>query len=204
MIDPMSHFDQKARTWDSDPLKVERARRVADAIAAAVPDLARMEVLEYGSGTGLLGLALRGRASSLTLVDSSREMTAVAREKIARLGATDVTAVQLDLTSGALPEARFDLVCTLLALHHVPDTGAILRAFHDVLRPGGRLCASDLEEEDGSFHGADFGGHRGFRRDDLAARLAEAGFRDVRFERGTDLEKEGRSYPTFLAFARRD
>ena len=36
----MTDFDAKARTWDADPAKVERARRVGEAIeriVAAVP-----------------------------------------------------------------------------------------------------------------------------------------------------------------------
>ncbi len=93
-------------------------------------------------------------------------------------------------------------------LHHVRDVDAILRAFHALLRPGGTLCVSDLDAEDGSFHGAGFEGHHGFRRDALAASLAAAGFRDARFETVFEIEKPGvagaRRYPVFLAMARRD
>lgn len=201
----MTDFDARARTWDEDPQKVARALRVADAIAERVPGLANRSVLEYGSGTGLLGFALRGRAAALTLADASREMTAVAREKIAALGARDVAAVQLDLTAGPLPDARYDLVCTLLALHHVPNVPALLRRFHAVLAPGGRLCAADLDEEDGSFHGEGADVHRGFARDRMAAWLAEAGFRDARFETVFEIEKpvrgQPRRYPVFLVTA---
>lgn len=204
----MTDFDAKARTWDDDPQKLERARRVAELIAKRVPELSRMDVFEYGSGTGLLGLALRCRVGSLTLADSSSEMTAVAREKLAVLGASPrVTAVQLDLSAGTLPEARYDLVCTLLTLHHIRDTDAILRSFHTLVRPGGCLCVSDLDEEDGSFHGPGFDGHNGFSRDALAARLEAAGFLHVRCETAFEIEKQGaagtRRYPVFLAIAQR-
>jgi 2-polyprenyl-3-methyl-5-hydroxy-6-metoxy-1,4-benzoquinol methylase len=202
----MSDFDAKARTWD-DPAKVERARRVADVIAARVPDLARRDVLEYGSGTGLLGFALQPRVASLTLADASREMTAVAREKIAASGVRDVVAVQLDLTAGPAPAARHDLVCTLLTLHHIADTGAILRRFHELLAPGGILCVSDLEEEDGSFHPPGAAAHAGFRPEALAGQLEDAGFVDVRTERVGEIDKETaagrRRFPLFLAIARR-
>jgi 2-polyprenyl-3-methyl-5-hydroxy-6-metoxy-1,4-benzoquinol methylase len=204
----MSDFDAKARTWDDDPQKVERARRVAEAIAARVPGLSRMTVLEYGSGTGLLGLALQPRVAALTLADSSREMTAVAREKIAASGARNVTAVLLDLTADAAPGERYDLVCTLLTLHHIADVGAVLRRFHELLVPGGVVCVSDLEEEDGSFHPPGAAAHRGFHPGALARQLEAAGFRDVRTERVTQIEKQTagglRSFPVFLAVARRD
>jgi SAM-dependent methyltransferase len=203
----MNEFDLKARTWDDDPQKIERAGRVADAIAAAVPGLSEMEVLEYGSGTGLLGLALRGRVRLITLADASREMTAVAREKIAALGAADARAVELDLTTTPLPDERYDLVCTLLTLHHVSDTAGILRRFHKVLRPGGLVCISDLDAEDGSFHGTGFTGHAGFRRDSLALLLAAAGFSDAVFTTVLEIDRGTagavRRYPVFLCLARR-
>jgi len=44
----MGDFDAKARTWDVDPAKVERARRVAQAIAQQVSIQPWMTLL--GSG----------------------------------------------------------------------------------------------------------------------------------------------------------
>ena len=200
----MTDFDARARTWDDDPQKAVRARRVADAIAQRVPGLSRMTVLEYGSGTGLLGFALRGRAASLTLADSSAEMTAVAREKIAALGAADVSAVRLDLTRDATYAARHDVVCTLMTLHHVPDVPALLRRFHGLVAAGGYVAVADLDAEDGSFHGGGFHGHHGFPREEIAAWLRDAGFRDVELQTVFEVEKGGRTYPVFLATGRRD
>ena len=203
----MTEFDAKARTWDADPLKADRARRVADMIARAIPGLSRMTVLEYGSGTGLLGFALRGRVASLTLADASAEMTAVAREKIAAIGACDMAAVQLDLTTNSTFDERFDLVCTLLTLHHVKDVPSLLCRFHALVSPSGHLCVADFDEEDGSFHGDGFDGHNGFRRDQMKAWLTDAGFEDVALRTAFEMEKQTRtglrSYPVFLAMARR-
>jgi 2-polyprenyl-3-methyl-5-hydroxy-6-metoxy-1,4-benzoquinol methylase len=203
----MTGFDSKARTWDADPAKVERAGRVADAIAARVPGLGRMSVFEYGCGTGLLGFALLPRVARVTLADSSKEMLAVAREKIAASGARNVSALHLDLTSDPPPGAKFDLVCTLLTLHHIPDTDGVLRKLRELLPDGGILCVSDLEAEDGSFHGPGFDGHHGFDRADLGRRLERAGFRNVRFETVCEIAKETaagtRAFPVFLAVAER-
>ena len=33
----MTNFDERAKDWDSDPKKVERARAVAEAIRSAIP-----------------------------------------------------------------------------------------------------------------------------------------------------------------------
>lgn len=203
----MSDFDAKARTWDSDPAKVERARTVADAIERAIAVEPWMSVLEYGCGTGLLGFALLPRVRHVTFADSSREMLAVVREKIAAAGTPSADALHLDLSGGALPPERYDLICTLLTLHHVPDTESVLRRFHALLSPGGVVCAVDLDREDGAFHGPGFQGHNGFDREDVAAQLGRAGFRDVRVATACEIAKETdagtRRFPLFLATGRR-
>ena len=52
----MTNFDERAKDWDSDPKKVERARAVAEAIRSAIPLTPNMSALEYGCGTGLVEL----------------------------------------------------------------------------------------------------------------------------------------------------
>jgi predicted TPR repeat methyltransferase len=93
----MSDFDARASTWDSDPAKLDRARKVAAAIESSDPDPRLRSVLNFGAGTGLLGFELWPRAAKVTLADTSVGMLAVAREKIARSSATNVQAIRLDL-----------------------------------------------------------------------------------------------------------
>jgi 2-polyprenyl-3-methyl-5-hydroxy-6-metoxy-1,4-benzoquinol methylase len=204
----LNEFDTKARSWDADPAKVDRARKVADLVAARVPVLSRARVLEVGAGTGLLGFALRDRAAHVTLADSSQEMLAVAREKLRAQGPCNVDVTALDLAEGPFPAGGFEVVCALLVLHHVPDTDALLRRLHQALEPGGFLCLSDLDAEDGSYHGPGFAGHHGFDRVRLAESLRRAGFTEVRFETAFQVEKPApgggvRTFPAFLAIARR-
>ena len=202
-----SDFDAKARTWDADPAKVDRARRVAEAIARDVPDLTRRSVLDYGAGTGLLGFHLLPLASRVTFADVSKGMLAVVEEKISRASARNVDAVLLDLTRDPPPARRFGLLATLMALHHVPDVDGILGAFHSTLEPGGVLCIADLDREDGSFHGPGVEVHPGFDRPALEGMIRAAGFGPVRFSTPCDVRKEVgggvRTYPIFLAIAAR-
>lgn len=199
----MSDFDARARTWDQDHAKVERAAAVAEAIRRLVPLGPDTSLLDYGCGTGLLGFALLPHVGHVTMADTSREMLRVVVEKIAAAGASNVVTAHLDPAATALPGGPYDVVCTLMTLHHIPDTGAVLRQFHAALAPGGHLCIADLDAEDGSFHGEGFDGHRGFDRGDLAAQLERAGFADVRFATPWRIAKGGRHYELFLAVGRR-
>lgn len=200
-------FDEKAQEWDNDPVKLERAAAVAAAIRNRVRLSPDLSALEYGCGTGLLSFALSRELGSITLADSSAGMLAVLREKIAASGADHLRPMRLDLTVDPLPAERYDLIYTLMTLHHVSDVDRILRDFHALLRPDGALCIADLDREDGSFHGAGFDGHHGFEREALRDRLARAGFGEIQFDTCYMMRKsqgEGaREYPVFLAVARK-
>lgn len=202
----MIDFDSKAATWDEDPVKAERARAVADAIRARVPLAATMTALEYGCGTGLLSFALQAALGRITLADSSEGMLAVLREKLAGAGLDQLQPVVLDLSIDPLPAERYDLIYSLMTLHHIPDTDAILATFRKLLVTPGVLCIADLEREDGSFHGEGFAGHHGFDLADLAERTRRAGFAEVEFTRVFTIPKSvggvEKQFPVFLMVAR--
>jgi hypothetical protein len=92
-------------------------------------------------------------------------------------------------------------------VHHVADTEALLRRFHDLLSPRGIVCVVDLDAEDGAFHGPGFQGHNGFDRDELARQLGRAGFAEVRITTACEIAKEtsagSKRFPLFLATATR-
>jgi hypothetical protein len=77
----------------------------------------------------------------------------------------------------------------------------VLTQFARLLAAGGHLCIADLETEDGSFHGADFDGHRGFERPALTDELTRAGFTHIAFRDCTTMTRHGVDYPVFLATA---
>jgi ubiquinone/menaquinone biosynthesis C-methylase UbiE len=198
-------FDARAATWDDDPAKVERARDVAAAIGRSVPLAPTMRALEYGCGTGLLSFVLRPRLGAITLADVSQGMLDVAAAKIAAAGDPAMRTVKLDLVADPLPAERYDLVYSLMTLHHIPDTAAILARLRAVLREPGWLAVADLDTEDGSFHGAGFDGHLGFDRDRLGALARAAGFATVAFSTAhvmtSPVGTATRTYPIFLMVA---
>ncbi len=203
----MSDFDARARDWDEDPMKIERAAAVAGGIRRRVPLGADTSALEYGCGTGLLSFALRAELGPITLADTSAGMLAVVRDKIAAGRYAAMTALHLDLLADPIDAHRFDLVMTLMTLHHIADTEAILGRFYAVTRPGGHLCVADLDREDGAFHGPGFRGHLGFDRDALGRIASRCGFQDIVFDTVYCIRKtiDGRTrdFSVFLMTARR-
>jgi ubiquinone/menaquinone biosynthesis C-methylase UbiE len=204
----MTNFDERAKDWDSDPMKVERASQVANAIRSAVDIHPGMAALEYGCGTGLLSFFLKDDFSSITLADTSTGMLEVLSDKIRAAKAEHMHPVRLDLTVDPLPVQQFDVTYSLMVLHHIPGTDLVLGKFRQLLKPDGWLVVADLDQEDGSFHtDGSTDVHLGFAREQLQKRVEAAGFREVRFSTAYQIKKmiEGirKTFPVFLMTARR-
>jgi len=195
-------FDTRAETWD-DESKVRRAEAVASGMRRAMPLRRSMTALEYGAGTGLLSFCLRDTLGAITLADSSAGMRAVAERKIAAANEKQMRVIDLDLMRDAVPGERYDLVFSMMTLHHVPDLRRGLAAFHELLNEGGYLCIADLDAEDGSFHGPEIDVHHGFERSALGKALATVGFVDVAIGDCFIVEHGSRTYPMFLATCRK-
>jgi len=194
-------FHDKAADWDARPVPQQISQGVVPAILARAAPAPDATVMDFGAGTGLLAAGLAPHVGHLHAVDISESMLAQLAAKESLRG--KVTVHRHDLLQAPL-DVRVDLVVSAMAMHHVADTAALVRAFAAQLRPGGRVALADLDAEDGSFHPPDTDGvfHAGFDRAALAALLTAAGFVDVAFDTATVVQKEGRSYPIFLATAR--
>lgn len=194
-------FDERAATWDDEPT-VARARAIAARIAEAVPLDRATRLLEYGAGTGLTAQFLAPHVGFVTLADPSAGMRAVAAEKVASGVLPGGTRIwDLNLDSDDPPAEQFDLIVTVLALHHVDDVPRVLATLAGMLSDAGWLCVADLETEDGSFHQDADGVAHGFDEASLAAHLMAAGL-TCDYRRGVyHIDKEGRRYPLFLAVA---
>ncbi|MDP1891535.1 MAG: methyltransferase domain-containing protein [Gemmatimonadaceae bacterium] len=200
-------FDDKATTWDDDPMRVSRAAEVASQILEVIAPSRDMHLLDFGSGTGLLGFALLPYVARVTFADPSEGMLARVVAKLRERGETTGSVYRLDASALTLPE-RYDAIVSLMTLHHVPDTAAVVRLLAERLRPGGWLALCDLDLEDGSFHDHPSDEvHHGFDRAELVALTEQAGLEQSRVSTAFTIQKERgdavREYPLFLLTARR-
>ncbi len=206
----MQHFDERAQNWGDDPKKVKRAIIIADQIKASIKLSTSMKALEFGCGTGLLSYQLKDLFKSITLIDNSEEMINVLNEKIKNEGIEHFDPVLIDLLYNDLAQNDFDVVYTLMSLHHILDLNKILKTFHSVLKSDGFLCIADLVQEDGSFHDEhlNFEGHNGFDKSELRSILSNNGFKMLSYQICLDIEKEVndsiKNYPLFLMVCKKE
>lgn len=201
-------FDIEAKEWE-DSSKAKLAGEVADAICREVKLSKDMDVMDFGCGTGLITLRLQPLVRSITGVDSSQGMLAVLEEKIRAQALDNIHTKFVDFEKGDIIEGQFHLITCSMTLHHIPDTAAVFEIWFERLLPGGHLCFTDLDAEDGSFHPNNTGVfHFGFDRELLRKLLYKTGFTEVRDMTATIRTRlvEGKGmcdFPVFLMIARR-
>jgi ubiquinone/menaquinone biosynthesis C-methylase UbiE len=175
----MNEFDIKAAEWDKNPMHWDRSEAIANEIKELIPLRKDMKALEYGAGTGITSFLLKDHLQEITLMDNSTEMVKIMNEKITTTGVSNMKALNFDLEHNDYKEGTFDLIFTQMVLHHVNDIETIISRFSKLLNRGGYLAIADLYEEDGSFHGDGFTGHKGFNIGELSVLIKKNSFNNI-------------------------
>ncbi|MFP4501615.1 MAG: class I SAM-dependent methyltransferase [Candidatus Hydrogenedentota bacterium] len=205
-----NRFNKAAATWDENPRRMALTEAIANGIQESIPLSDGMTMLEFGCGTASLSILLAQHVGHISAADTSSGMIAEARRKVAASPELAAVVEPILLTDGdALPQGKWDVVCTAMTLHHIEDAAQMLRQLAWCLNPGGYLAVADLFPEDGSFHGQERVPHNGFDPQALAAVLKEEAFEDINtgtvltFSKRTD-DNHVREFSVFLVTGRRD
>lgn len=204
----MNEFDIKAGEWDNNLMHWDRSEAIAEEIKKLIPLNKEMTALEYGAGTGITSFLLKDCLKEITLMDNSSEMIRIINEKISRTKVKNLKALNFNLEEEEYKEGKFDLIFTQMVLHHVNDTSKIIKVFYNLLNEGAYLAIADLYEEDGSFHGEGFTGHKGFDMDQLKEFLEKNGFTGIFYKTCFVIDRkisedETRKYDVFIMTAKR-
>lgn len=173
-------FDDYAKTWDTDK-RINRAKKVANEIRNSIDSEIKYSAMEFGCGTGLVSFNLYDKFKKITLIDSSNGMMEILNSKINECKVNNMVTNCVDILEEDSLDMKFDVIYNSMVLHHIKDTEAIIKKFHELLNKNGYLCIVDLDEEDGSFHKKypDFDGHNGFNQEKLKSILLKVGFNDI-------------------------
>ena len=202
-------FNQRAKDWDKDPKREERAKAFAGEILEFLGNKNLRNAIEFGSGTGLVSFRMKDRFETITLADNSSGMMEVLVEKIRMEKIVNMKPFLIDDINNLARLSGFDIIYTLLTLHHVKNIDSLLNDFSSVLLTGGYVCLGDLITEDGSFHhkDPDFDGHNGFDPEWIKALLTSKGFRieleKIFFVIEKEYDSEIKNYPLFLIIGKK-
>lgn len=100
-------------------------------------------VLDLGTGTGHLALALAPRVARVVGLDPTRAMLREAQAEALRRGVENADFLLGDAEDLPFRDGAFDLVTCRRAAHHFVDLPRALAEARRVLRPNGRLLVDD-------------------------------------------------------------
>ena len=141
------HFDPKesAKSFD-DPAR--DTWQLPDRVIAALNLKRGQIVADIGAGTGYFSIRLARSEAAPTVyaVDIEPSMVSYLRERAAKEGLNNVTAVQAAADQPNLPEP-VDLILIVDTYHHIGDREAYFRRLVKSLRPGGRVAIIDFKPD---------------------------------------------------------
>ncbi len=193
-------FAHKSKSWDMNSKRVQNAKGIAGLIVKNIKLDKSMELMDFGAGTGLLSYFVAPYVKKIVAVDSSPSMLLEFKSKCDEF-VCETEVLEKDLSTDTL-ERTFDGIISSMTIHHLDDTIALFEKFYTMVKEVGFIAIADLDSEDGSFHSDNTGvHHHGFDREALQLIAENAGFKDVKFDLASTIDKTHRIFTVFLLTA---
>ena len=169
-------FDSVANSYDN-PERHHIAMVASDAIKEYLGDTRSKSAIDFGCGTGLVGMNLVNEFESLLFMDTSENMLDIVKKKITDVGALNARTLCFDFESSSQPDLRADYIFMAQVLLHIQDYEAVLAKLHAVLNDEGHLLIVDFNKNDKVVSELV---HNGFDQEQLKALMLKIGFKDIR------------------------
>lgn len=196
-------FDNAAKDWDLSDFKQNLAKNITEKILDNVPLSKNDIVIDFGCGTGLIGLNIAPFVKKLIGVDISSNMLDVFSEKAKKANLTNTQTYQTAEDESFL-NLEADRVVSAMALHHIKNPDALFKEFNKTLNKDGILAIADLAKEDGTFHENNSGVfHFGFSKEEFFELFTNNGFDKPTIVTAHTVLKQNKNYEILLCFAKK-
>jgi len=174
------YFDEVAQRWDTMRASFfsERVREKAFAIAGLQKGKIAADI---GAGTGFITEGLVHRGLQVIAVDQSEAMLETMRKKFGSVEDIDYRIGEAEKLP--ISDNSVDYVFANMYLHHVDSPSQAILEMVRILKPGGMLVITDLDEHHFEFLRVEHHDRwMGFKREDVRRWLTEAGLKNVRVD----------------------
>jgi len=168
-------FEMIANTYDT-PERIHIAKVSSDAIRAYLVDAKGRNAIDFGCGTGLVGMSLVDEFNSVLFLDTSPNMINQIKQKISDFNIQNADTLCFDIEQEAQPDFHADYIFMAQVLLHIHDVEFVLSRLFDVLNEGGHLLIADFDKNEKVV--SDFV-HNGFDQAELADVMTKIGYRDI-------------------------
>ena len=144
-MDTNSIWEQMANRYDTAD-RVNTANIIVQAVRAELKDAKEKTAMDYGCGTGLIGLNVCNLFKSMLLVDPSAQMLEQVHLKIATGHIECAETLCCDFLEAVPSALKADYIIMSQVLLHIDDSRLILTKLYNVLNEDGHLLIVDFEK----------------------------------------------------------
>lgn len=172
-------FETIANKYDT----VDR-ERIAKIIATTIREKLQSKsstqtAIDYGCGTGLVGMNLLDAFNNILFVDASKNMINIVEKKLQKNVHLNAKTVCLDVENQSTQALKADIVFIVQVLLHVENTALFLDNLYQTLPPNGQLIIVDFDYNE---HVISDKVHNGFKQNELTQTLHKSGFENIKRE----------------------
>lgn len=171
-------FEMIANMYDT-PERIQIAKVSSDAIRNFLVETNSKNAIDFGCGTGLVGMNLLNEFKSMLFLDTSQNMINQIKQKITNFNIQNVDTLCFDIEKDSLSDIHADYIFMAQVLLHIHDVKLVLSRLFDALNEGGHLLIVDFNKNEKIVSDIV---HNGFNPEELSNIMTEIGYRDIQFK----------------------
>jgi ubiquinone/menaquinone biosynthesis C-methylase UbiE len=168
-------FEMIANIYDTSE-RIQIAKVSSDAIHEYLVDIKSKNAIDFGCGTGLVGMNLLNDFNSMLFLDTSQNMINQIKQKIADFNIKNADTLCFDFEKEVRSDLHADYIFMAQVLLHIKDVELVLSQLYDVLNAGGHLLIVDFNENKEIVSDMV---HNGFDQDKLSSIMTKIGYRNI-------------------------
>ncbi len=171
------YFNEIAHQWDNMQQNFfsEEVRDKAFSVAGVKKGKIAADI---GAGSGFISEGLIHKGLKVIAVDQSEEMLAEMREKFSSAEGVEYRLGEAEKLP--IPDETIDYAFANMYIHHVESPQKAIKEMVRILKPGGKLVITDMDEHEFKFLKEEHHDRwMGFKRDNIRGWFEEAGLNNV-------------------------
>ena len=168
-------FEMIAGIYDT-PERVQIVKLSSNAIREFIVDAKDKNAIDFGCGTGLVGMNLIDEFHSMLFLDTSQNMINQVKQKISNSNVQNAATLCFDFEKDSLLDLRADYIFMVQVLLHIQDVASVLSRLYEVLNESGHLLIIDFNKNEKIVSDMV---HNGFDQLELTDIMAQIGYRDI-------------------------
>ncbi|WP_425803270.1 class I SAM-dependent methyltransferase [Desulfitobacterium sp. Sab5] len=168
-------FEMIANIYDTSE-RIQIAKVSSNAIREYLVDAKRKNAIDFGCGTGLVGMNLLNDFNSILFLDTSQNIINQIKQKISSSNIQNVDTLCFDLEKDSLSNLHADYIFMAQVLLHINDVELILSRLYEVLKENGHLLIVDFNKNEKIVSDMV---HNGFDQIELTDIMTKIGYRDI-------------------------